>query len=70
MATVLTTSVTNTDMYNHPQLSTAANTVEKSTTEIPKSTLKLNFPLKITLPTNIPPQGKKTILKGSNSVPL
>ena len=70
MAAVLATSVTNTNMYKHPQLSTAANTVEKSATGIPKSTLKLNLPLKIKLPTNIPPQGKKTILKGPNSVPL
>ena len=28
----------------HPQLSTAANTVEKFATGIPKSTLKLNLP--------------------------
>ena len=35
MATVLTTSVINTNMYKHLQLSTAANTVKKSTTGIP-----------------------------------
>ena len=51
-------------------MSTAVNTVEKSATGIPKSTLKLNLPLKIKLPTNILPQGKKTILKGPSSVPL
>ena len=40
IATVLTTSVMNTNMCKHPQLSTAANTVKKSATGIPKSTLK------------------------------
>ena len=48
-ATVLATSVTNTNMYKHPQLSTAANTVKKSATGIPKSTLKLNLPLNLNL---------------------
>ena len=69
-ATVLTTSVTNTNMCKHLQLSTAANIVEKSATGIPKSTLKLNLPLKIKLPTSIPPQGKKAIYKGPSSVLL
>ena len=70
VATVHTTSLINTNMYKHPQLSTAANTVEKSGTGIPKSTLKLNLPLNIKLPTNIPPPAKKTILKAPNSIPL
>ena len=70
MATVCTTSAINTNMYKHLQLSTAANTVEKSATGIPKSTLKLNPPLNIKLPTNIPPPAKKTILKAPNSIPL
>ena len=69
-ATVLTTSVINTNMHKHPQLSTAANTVVKSAPGIPKSTLKLNLPLNIKLPTNIPPPAKKTILKGPNNIPL
>ena len=69
-ASVCTTSVINTNMYKHPQLSTAANTVKKSTTGIPKSTLKLNLPLNIKLSTNIPPPAKKTILKAPNSIPL
>ena len=70
MATVSTTSVINTNMYKHLQLSTAANTVKKSATGIPKSTLKLNLPLNIKLPTNIPLPAKKTILKAPNSIPL
>ena len=70
MATVLTTSVSNTNMCNYHQLSTAANTVKKSPTGIHKSTLKLNLPLKIKLPTNIRLQGKKSILKCPNSVQL
>ena len=57
-------------MCKHPQLSTAANTVKQSTTGIPKSTLKLNLPLNIKLPTNIPPPAKETILKGPSSIPL
>ena len=69
-ATVHTTSVINTNTNKHPQLSTAANTVKKSTTGIPKSTLKLNLPLNIKLPTNILPPAKKTILKAPNSIPL
>ena len=69
-ATVLTTSVINTNMYKHLQLSTAANMVKKSATGIPKSTLKLNLPLNIKLPTNIPPPSKKIILKGPSSIYL
>ena len=68
-ATVCTTSV-NTNKYKHLQLSTAANTVKKSATIIPKSTLKLNLPLNIKLSTNIPKAAKKTILKAPNSIPL
>ena len=65
MDTVLT-SVMNTNVYKHLQLSTATNTVKKSATGIPKSTLKLNLPLdlnvplNIKLPTNIPPPAKKS----------
>ena len=70
MATGLTISVTNTNVCKHLQLSTAANTVKNSATGIPKSTLKLNLPLNIKLPTNIPPPAKKTILKGPDSIPL
>ena len=69
-ATVLTTSVTNTNVHKHPQSSTASNTVEKSATGLPKSTLKLILPQNIKLPANIPPPAKKTILKGPNSIPL
>ena len=70
MVTVHTRSLINTNMYKHLQLSTAANTVKKSATGIPKSTLKLNLPLNIKLPANIPPPTKKTILKAPNSIPL
>ena len=70
MATVHTSFVINGNMYKNLQLSTAANTVKKSTTGIPKSILKLNLPLNIKLPANMPPPAKKTILKAPNSIPL
>ena len=70
MVTVLTTSVTNTNVHKHMQSSTASNTVKKSATRLTKSTLKLILPLNIKLPANIPPPAKKTILKGPNSIPL
>ena len=63
-------------MYKQLQLSTTGNTVKKSTTGIPKSTLKLNlplnlnFPLNIKLPTNVAPQAKKTILKAPSNISL
>ena len=64
--TVSSVSVMNTNIHMHPQLSTASNTIEKCATVISTSTLKLNLPLKIKLPLNIP----TSILKATKSIPL
>ena len=68
--TVPSVSVINTNIHTHPQLSTASNTIEKCATVIPTSTLKLNLPLKIKLPLNIPTLASRSILKSTKSVPL
>ena len=64
--TVPSVSAMNTKIHTHPQLSTTSNTIEKCATVISMSTLKLNLPLKIKLPLNIP----TIILKSTKSIPL
>ena len=68
--TVPSASVIKTNIHMHPQLSTASDTIENHATVIPTSTLKLNLPLKIKLPLNIPTLASRSILKSTKSIPL
>ena len=68
--TVISASVSNTNIHRHPQLRTTSNTIETHATVISTSTLKLNFPLKIKLPPNILTLASRGILKSTKSIPL